>query len=124
MTEPIQSVLYAALCGGMLCGIAQALIALTSLTPARIMVLYTVLGVLLSALGLYDSLISSFGEGIALPICGFGATLATGVREAIDKVGPAGILTGGLAAAAGGIALTVCLGILISFIVKGRPKRM
>lgn len=124
MTEPIQAILYAALCGGILCGIAQALIDLTALTPARIMVLYTVLGVLLSAFGLYDPLLSVFGEGIALPICGFGATLAGGVRQAIDGMGPIGILTGGLTATAGGITLTVCLGILISFIVKGRPKRM
>ena len=53
--------LFAFLVGGVLCVIAQLLIDKTSLTPARILVTYVVSGVVLTALGLYEPLISFAG---------------------------------------------------------------
>ena len=44
--------LWAFLFGGALCVIAQVLIDKTKLTPARILVSYVVIGVLLSAIGI------------------------------------------------------------------------
>ena len=52
----ISTYIFAFIVGGLLCVIAQVLIDKTSLTPARILVLYVSVGVLLGALGWYDSL--------------------------------------------------------------------
>ena len=57
--------LAAFLCGGILCLIGQILIDKTKLTPARILVLYVVVGVILGATGLYGHLVELCG---ALPI--------------------------------------------------------
>ena len=42
------------LCGGILCLIGQILIDKTSLTPAKILTLYVVSGVVLGAVGIYE----------------------------------------------------------------------
>ena len=49
--------------GGALCVIAQLLIDLTKLTPARILVLYVVSGVVLTAIGVYEPLVKFAGCG-------------------------------------------------------------
>ena len=49
-------ILSAFLAGGVLCVIAQIFINLTKATPARILVSYVCIGVLLYALGIYTSL--------------------------------------------------------------------
>ena len=46
--------LKAFITGGLLCVIGQILIDKTKLTPARILVSYVVIGVLLSAIGIYE----------------------------------------------------------------------
>ena len=96
--------LWAFVIGGAFCVIAQILIDRTKLTPARILVIYVVSGVILSAVGLYQPLVDFAGAGATTPLTGFGHTIAKGVREAVEKQGILGALTGGLRAAAGGIA--------------------
>jgi stage V sporulation protein AE len=122
--EVITQALLAAVCGGLLCVIAQLLIDLTRLTPARILVLYVTLGVLIYGIGLYDTLFDIFGTGMSLPLLGFGAAIGRGVKEAIILDGPIGIITGGLTATAGGITVALTLGLIASLFTKGRPKRM
>ena len=56
--------LAAFLCGGILCLIGQILIDKTKLTPARILVLYVVVGVILGATGLYGHLVELCGAGV------------------------------------------------------------
>ena len=73
--------------GGILCLIGQILIDKTKLTPARILVSYVVMGVLLGALGLYPPLVEFAGAGATVPLTGFGNTLAQGVREAVQEDG-------------------------------------
>ena len=114
--------LKAFLCGGALCLIGQILIDKTKLTPARILVSYVVIGVFLGAIGLYGKLVDFAGAGAAVPLTGFGNSLAKGVREAVDESGFLGILTGGLKATAGGIAAAVFSGLLVSFIFKPKDK--
>ena len=114
--------LKAFLVGGVLCLIGQLLIDKTRLTPARILVSYVVAGVLLGALGLYDTLVDFAGAGATVPLTGFGNTLAKGVREAVDEKGALGILTGGLTATAGGIAAAVVFGWLAGLIFKPKDK--
>ena len=118
------SYLFAFLVGGAFCAIAQLLLDLTRMTPARILVLYVVAGVAASAVGVYEPLLKFAGEGASLPLTGFGATVARGVREAIDEEGALGILTGPLSAAAGGTTAALVLGYLAALIFKGKPKRM
>lgn len=108
--------------GGLFCVIGQILIDKTKLTPARILVSYVVIGVLLGAVGLYEKLVDFAGAGASIPLTGFGNNLAKGVREAVDESGFLGILTGGLKATAGGIAAAVTCGLLVSLIFKPKDK--
>ncbi len=110
------------LVGGAICLIGQILIDKTKLTPARILVSYVVVGVLLGAAGVYEKLVDFAGAGASVPLTGFGNLIAKGVREAIDKDGFLGIFTGGLTAAAGGITAAVFAGLLASFLFKPKDK--
>ena len=114
--------LKAFLIGGGLCLVGQILIDKTTLTPARILVSYVVAGVVLGALGVYQPLIDFAGAGASVPLTGFGATLAKGVKEAVDKDGFLGILTGGLTASAGGISAAIVFGLLAALLFKPRDK--
>lgn len=119
----IGKVLLAFTFGGALCAVAQILIDKTKLTPARILVIYAVTGVFLGAIGVYDPLIRIFGCGATVPLTGFGAVVAKGVRRAIEERGAMGILTGALSAAAAGTGAALCLGYLAALIFSGKPKR-
>lgn len=118
------SLLLAFVGGGIACAVAQIFIDLTKLTPARILVGYVVVGVLLYAFGAYDWLYEAVGCGISVPLVGFGASVAKGVKTAIDETGALGILTGGLTATAGGIAAALFLGFLASLLFRGKAKKM
>ena len=122
MSQP--SVYLAAfLCGGILCLIGQILIDKTRLTPARILVLYVVAGVILGGTGLYRPLADLCGAGATVPLTGFGYCLSRGVAEAVAEQGALGILTGGLTAAAGGITAAVFFGYLAALLFKPKPKQ-
>jgi len=108
--------------GGALCLIGQLLIDKTKLTPARILVSYVVIGVILGAVGVYEPLVEFAGAGATVPLTGCGNTLAKGVREAIHQTGFLGIFTGGLKAAAGGITAAIFTGLLASLIFKDKDK--
>ena len=110
--------------GGILSVIAQILIDLTKLTPARILVAYVCSGVIIYALGAYEPLYDIFGCGVSTPLIGFGAAIGRGVKEAMDKDGVLGILTGGLSATAAGISAALFFGLFFSVFTKGRSKRM
>lgn len=110
------------LVGGFLCAIAQVIIDKTKLTPARILVSYVVTGVILGGLGLYEPLVNFAGAGATVPLTGFGYALANGVRKAVEEQGFLGILTGGLAACAGGITAAMVAGLLASFFFRARDK--
>ena len=114
--------LKAFLIGGLLCLIGQILIDKTKLTPARILVSYVVAGVLLGGIGLYPKLVEFAGAGAAVPLLGFGNTLAKGVRETVQSDGFLGIFTGGLKASAGGITAAVLAGLIASLLFKARDK--
>lgn len=114
--------LKAFLIGGVLCLIGQILIDKTKLTPARILVGYVVVGVLLGAVGVYQPLVDFAGAGATVPLSGFGNTLAKGVREAIQEDGFLGIFSGGLKASAGGITAAVLSGLLASILFKAKDK--
>ena len=110
------------LVGGTFCLAAQLLIDYTKLTPARILVGYVVLGVILGGIGLYEPLLDFAGAGAGVPLTGFGNTLARGVREAVDSDGFIGIFTGGLKSTAGGITAAIVAGLLASLIFKPKDQ--
>ena len=113
---------WAFIIGGTYCLIGQILIDKTKLTPARILVSYVVAGVILGAIGLYRHIADFGGAGATVPLTGFGFTLAKGVKKAVDEQGFVGIFTGGLTAAAGGIAAAVFFGWLAGLICKPKDK--
>ena len=113
---------WAFLIGGAICAIAQIFIDRTKLTPARILVGCVVLGVILSGIGLYGPLKEFAGAGASVPLTGFGHLLAEGVRNAVDEKGLSGVLTGGLTAAAGGIAASMIFAFLAALVFKSKAK--
>jgi stage V sporulation protein AE len=119
-----EQLIFSFIGGGILCVIAQLLIDLTKLTPARILVIYVSVGVLLFATGIYEPLFDIFGAGISVPLTGFGANIASGVREAIDTNGALGILTGGLTSSSAGITVALIIGLLFSLLFKTKSKKM
>ena len=114
--------LNAFLCGGLLCLIGQILIDKTRLTPARILVLYVVSGVILGGTGLYKYVVQWGGAGATVPLTGFGFLLAKGVNKAVGETGLLGAFTGGITAAAGGITAAIFFGLLVALIFKPRSK--
>ena len=110
------------LCGGILCLIGQLLIDKTPLTPAKILVLYVVTGVVLGGAGVYQKLVDWAGSGATVPLTGFGYLLAKGVRKAVAEEGFLGVFTGGLTAGAAGTAAATFFGLLAALVAKPRDK--
>ena len=113
---------WAFVVGGLICVVGQLLMDYTGMTPARILVAYVVAGVVLSALGWYDPLAEFAGAGATVPLLGFGHLLAQGVVSAVDEIGLPGIFTGGLTAAAGGIAASLVFGVLAALVGKSHDQ--
>ena len=108
--------------GGAICAIGEILVLKTKLTPARILVGYIVLGVLLSAIDLYSPLVDFAGAGATIPLTGFGHALTTGVKKAVQEIGVMGAFTGGLTSTAAGISAAVFFGTLTAVLFKPHPK--
>ena len=120
----IISLALAFVAGGILSVIAQVLIDLTTLTPARILVTYVSVGVLLFALGIYEPLFEIFGAGVSTPLIGFGAAIGKGVKSAVNADGLIGAFSGGLAATATGITVAIVAGLFFALFTKGKSKRL
>ena len=108
--------------GALICAIGQVLIDYTKLTPARILVAFVVAGVVLGGLGLYQPLLDFAGAGAGVPLTGFGALLAKGVRQAVGGKGLFGVLSGGITAAAGGISAAIFFALITALIFKPGDK--
>lgn len=108
--------------GGLLCAIGQLLIDYTKLTPARILTIYVVAGVVLGALGLYQPLADWAGAGATVPLTGFGNALAKGVKRAVEEKGLLGAFSGGFTAASAGICAAMFFGWLTALICRPGDK--
>ncbi len=108
--------------GGLICVIGQLLIDLTKLTPAKILVLFVCLGVLLGGIGVYQPLVDFAGAGATVPLTGFGNALAKGVKEAIQRDGFLGVITGGFTACAAGVTVAMLSGLIVAMICKPKDK--
>lgn len=109
--------------GGVICIIGQILIDKTKLTPAKILVIFVTVGAVLGGLGIYQYLVDFAGAGATVPLTGFGYNLAKGAIEGVQQSGLVGSFTGGVKAAAGGIAAAVFFGYLASLISKPKMKK-
>ena len=110
------------LTGGIICAIGQILIDKTKITPARILVLFVTLGVIFTALGIYQPIVEFGKAGATVPISGFGYSLATGIKEAIDEKGFIGIFTGPLTATSAGVAAAIVFGFFAALVAKPKLK--
>ena len=108
--------------GGIICLIAQILIDNTKLVSAQILVIYITLGVILTAIGIYEP-IAEFGKaGATVPLTGFGYSLVKGTISAIHRDGFIGIFTGGFSATAGGIAAAMVFGFFAALLSRAKTK--
>ena len=114
--------LWSFIIGGLFCVIAQVLIDKTKLTPARILTGYVVAGVILSAVGIYKPLADFAGAGATVPLTGFGHSIVTGIKKAVDSNGFTGIFTGGLTGTAGGICAAIVFSAAAACVFRLRDK--
>lgn len=114
--------LYAFIVGGLICIIAQILIDKTKLTPARILVSFVTLGVILGGLGVYEPIVKLGKAGATVPLPGFGYALAKGVMKEVDAIGLLGAFTGGIKGTAGGITAAIIFGYLMAVLFSSRTK--
>lgn len=122
MTELILPLLKAFLVGGLICCCGQLLIDFTKMTPAKILVSFVVVGVILGALGIYEPLVKWAGSGATLPLTGFGYALAKGTKEAVSEDGILGALSGPLTSSSVGIMSAVICALAVSLFTRSKDK--
>lgn len=108
--------------GGLICLIAQLLIDKLKMVPARVVVLYVVVGAFLTGIGIYDYVVDFGGAGATVPLIGFGYSLAKGVMEEVQEVGLVGVVGGGLKATASGISAAMVFGYFASIFFNPKAK--
>ena len=109
--------------GGIICMIAQVLMDTTKLTPARILVIFVVLGAVLGALGIYDKLVEIGGAGATVPIVNFGNVLSKAAIDGVKERGLLGAFTGGIEGAEAGVTAAIFFGYLAACIFNPRTKQ-
>ena len=107
--------------GGLICAIAQLVINFTDLTAGKILVIFMLAGIELTALGIYQPLVEWAGAGATVPISGFGYLLANGAMKGAQE-GLFEALTGALAAASAGVSAAVVFSFLASLVFKSHTK--
>lgn len=114
--------LKAFLIGGALCVIGQLLINTTKMTSARILVGFLLAGVVLETVGVYDYIRDFGGAGASVPIIGFGSSLARGAIEGALENGLLGAVSGGIEAAAPGIAAVIFIAFIVGLVATPKTK--
>ena len=108
--------------GGALCAIAELLVIRTKLTPARILVIFLIAGIILESVGVYDYIFKVCQAGISVPIVGFSAALAKGSIEMARSVGFLGAFAGGLVRTAYGVGAAVVMSYIVTLVFNPRTK--
>lgn len=112
--------LYAFLLGGSICLLGQLILDNTKLTPGHITSMFTVLGAILSFLGIYDKLIEKAGAGATMMISNFGHLLYQGGFEGYHNFQLIGFASGLLIK--GGTAIVAAVICAFIFAVLFKPK--
>lgn len=111
------------LVGGVICMIGELIEIKTKITPARILVIFLMVGAILGGFGVYNYLVEWAGAGATLPITGFGNALAQGAVQGAKSNGLFGAIGGGLMATSAGVAMSIGLSYIISFFVSSKSKK-
>ena len=111
------------LVGGIICAIAEFVEIKTKITPARILVIFLMIGAILGGFGIYNYLVEWAGAGASLPITGFGNALARGAIDGAKTNGLFGAIAGGLMVTAGGVSVSVGLSYILSFFASAKSKK-
>ncbi|NLL51092.1 MAG: stage V sporulation protein AE [Peptococcaceae bacterium] len=116
------NIIPAFIVGGLICVVGQLFMDLTkaNIQPAHVLVSFVTVGVVLGGLGLYEPLVRIGGAGATVPLSGFGYTLAKGAMEGAQSSGLLGAFSGGVEAAAVGIAAAIIFGYLTALVFN--PK--
>lgn len=109
--------------GGVICLIGELIEIKTKITPARILVIFLMVGAILGGFGIYNYLVEWAGAGATLPITGFGNALARGAIEGAKTNGLFGAIGGGLMATSAGVAVSIGLSYMVSFFVSSKSKK-
>ena len=112
--------LWAFVVGGLICVVGQLLMDIFKLTPAHVIVSFTVLGAFLDSFGLYDKLIDFAGAGATVPITSFGHSLLHGAMVEAEQHGYIGIAMGTFTLTSAGITSAILFGFICALIFK--PK--
>jgi len=108
--------------GGALCAAAELLIVRTKLTPARILVIFLIAGIILEGVGVYDAIFKVCQAGISVPIVGFGASLAKGAIQGARTAGFVGAFAGGLIRTAYGVGAAIVMSYIVTLAFNPRTK--
>ena len=108
--------------GGIICVIAQILMDKTKFTPARILVSFVTIGVILGGLDIYDIVVKYGLCGATVPLPGFGYVLAKSAIKEVKLNGLLGVFTGGIKGTAGGITAAILFGYIMSLIFNPKTK--
>lgn len=119
--EILYAFFKAFLVGGLICAVAQVVINFTDLTAGKILVIFMLSGIVLTAFGVYQPLVEWAGAGATVPISGFGYLLASGAMKGAQE-GLFQALTGSLSAASAGVSAAVVFSFLASLIFRSHTK--
>jgi len=108
--------------GGFICLIAQVLIIRTKMTPARILVMFLMIGALLGGLGVYGYIAEWAGAGATVPITGFGYNITRGAIDGARSDGLLGALSKGLMSISAGISVSIAASYLVALIFRPKTK--
>lgn len=108
------------LVSGLFCMVAQIILDNYKITPGHVTSLFTVIGAILSFLGIYDKLIEFAGSGATVLISNFGHMLYTGAIEGFKSEGILGLFTGLLTRSSAAITSAVVFAFIFTLIFK--PK--
>ena len=108
------------LVSGLFCMVAQIILDNFKITPGHVTSLFTVIGAILSFLGIYDKLIEFAGSGATVLISNFGHMLYTGAIEGFESEGILGLFTGLLTRSSTAITSAVVFAFIFTLIFK--PK--
>ena len=120
--EIVLNLFKAFIVGGAICVVGQLLIDYTRLTPAKILVGFVIIGVILGGTGIYQYLVDFGGAGATIPLMGFGYNLAKGTKEAVAQDGLLGVLSGPLTSSSVGIMAAVLCGLICSVFTRSKDK--
>lgn len=108
------------LVSGVFCLIAQIILDNFKVTPGHVTSLFTVIGAVLSFLGIYEKLIEFAGAGATVLISNFGHMLFIGALEGYKSEGILGLFTGLLTKSSAAITSAIIFAFVFTLIFK--PK--